>query len=140
LIQIICQTEKGDNNMTAWKLLSFSRSATWVLLLLLCTQSNALAKPGGFQRDPPFSSERIDQLPSEVRSAIRQMCAAGPTAEHYFATYLDNGRIIKLHFEDFRCGGLEAARRGADRCLRKEFVRSGTHYRLSKTYYGQCGD
>lgn len=128
--------------MTAWNPYSFARSATWVLLLLLCAQSNALARAGGLPPDPLFSSERIDQLPSEVRSAVRHMCRTRPTAEQYFATYLDNSRIVKLHFEDFRCDGqvTQQTHRELGRCLREEFVRAGTHYRLFKTYYAHCGD
>jgi hypothetical protein len=125
--------------MTAWNPYSFARSATWVLLLLLCAQSNALARAGGFLHDPPFSSERIDRLPSEVQSAVRHMCTDVPTAAHYFATFFDNARIIKLRFEDLRCEGRKTHHE-LDRCLREEFVRSGTHYHLLKTYYAQCGD
>lgn len=127
--------------MTAWKLFSFARPVTLVLLFLAGTQSTALAKADGFQRDAPFDAGRIDRLPLDVRSAIRHRCAANPSAEHYFATYLDNTRVVKLHYEDFRCGGMPTSGGEAGgRCLRQEFVRSGTHYRLSRSYYGQCGD
>ena len=125
--------------MMAWKQHSFSQCAIFILLLVLCGQSSALARAAGFQRDPPFSSKRIDQLPSEVQSAVRHMCGARPTAANYFATYLENARIIKLHFEDLSCGEGQTYRT-SDGCLREEFVRSGTHYRLFKAYYAQCGN
>jgi hypothetical protein len=125
--------------MTSGKSLSFSRSATWALLLLPCAHSNALARAGGIQHDLPFSSERIDRLPSEIQNSVHHLCKLRPTAAQYFATYLDNARIIKLHFEHFNCEGQQTYRE-LDRCLREEFVLSGAHYRLLKTYYGQCGD
>jgi len=125
--------------MTAWKPHSFSGlSATCILLLVLSAESSAVAR-GGFPHDEPWSSGRIDRLPPEIRNAVLRMCRVRPTAAQYFATYVDNSRIVKLHFEDFNC---EEPRmhREVDRCLREEFVRSDSHYRLTRTYYDRYGD
>ena len=54
-----------------------------------------------------------------------------PNAEHYFATYLDLARIIKLHFERFNCEGRQMYR-DAGLCLHDEFTLSGSHYRQTK--------
>jgi hypothetical protein len=124
--------------MTAWNARSFFRFAACVLLLVLCVQSKALARAGGVHV-PLFSSERIDQLPPEVQGSVRHICGARPMAAEYFATYLENSRIIKLHFEDLSCEGRRTYRE-FDRCLREEFVRSGIHCRLLKTYFAPCGD
>jgi hypothetical protein len=113
--------------------------ATYILLLVLCAQSSAFAKESGFSHDEPWSSERVDRLPLEVRNSVHHMCRAKPTAGHYFATYLNNARIIKLHFEDFSCEGAQRYRR-AGGCLHEEFSLSGSHYRLTKNYYGRCND
>ena len=127
--------------MTAWKPHSFSGlSATCILLLALyCSHSSALARAGGFPHNVPWSSERVDRLPPEIRNAVLRMCRVRPTAAQYFATYLDNARIVKLHFEDFHCEEPQL-HRDVDRCLREEYVRSDSHYRLARTYYGRCGD
>jgi hypothetical protein len=113
-------------------------SATWILLLVLCAESTALARGGGFPHDEPWSSERIDHLPPEVRNAVFRMCRVRPTAAPYFATYLDNASMVKLHFEHFSCEG--QTYRHADRCLHEEFARSGSHYQLTRNYYGRCDD
>jgi hypothetical protein len=125
--------------MTAWKPLSFSPSAICIPLLVLCAQSNALARAGGYLHEPPFSSERIDQLPPEVQNSVHHMCSVNATAAQYFATYLDHARIIRLHFEHFNCEG-QQIHRELNRCLHEEFVRSGSHYRLLKTYFALCDD
>jgi len=109
--------------MTASK--AHLRSVIYVLLLTLCTESGALGR-GGFPHDEPGSSERVDRLPPEVRNSVHQTCAVRPIAAHYFATYLENARIIKLHFEHFNCDGTPVHRE-ADRCLREEFALSGSH-------------
>jgi hypothetical protein len=67
------------------------------------------------------------------------MCRVRPNAAHYFATYLDNARIIKLHFEHFNCEGRQIYRNAA-LCLHEEFALSGSHYRLTRHYYGRCDD
>ena len=67
------------------------------------------------------------------------MCKVKPTPEQYFATYFDDARIIKLHFERFNCEG-QPIYREVDRCLHEGFILSGSHYRLLKTYYDRCGD
>ena len=110
-----------------------------LLLLLLCAQPSALGRGGGFPHDEPWSSERIDRLPPEVRNSVLHMCRVRPTAAHYFATYLDDARIIKLHFENLNWDGTQTYRHG-DRCLREEFRLTGSHYQLAGNYYGRCDD
>jgi hypothetical protein len=124
--------------MTAWTPRSFPRLSA-ILLVVLCAQSSVLARGGGFPHNEPWSSERIDHLPPEVRNAVFRMCRVRPVAAQYFATYLDNARIIKLHFEHFHCDGPRTYR-DADRCLHQEFARSDSHYRLARNYYGLCND
>ena len=124
--------------MTAWKphpLLS----AAYFLLLVVCAQSSALARGGGLPHDEPWNPEHIDNLPPEVRNSVLRMCRVRPNAAHYFATYLDCGRVIKLHFEHFDCEGRQIYRKG-DFCLHEEFMLSGTQYRQTRNYYGRCDD
>jgi hypothetical protein len=126
--------------MTAWRQRSFSRlSAACVLSLVLFGPSDTLARSAGSAHDGPWNSEHIEQLPPEVRSAILRMCSVKPDAAHYFATYLENGRIIRLHFENFNCEGRQLYRHAAS-CLHEEFALSGSQYRLARSYYGRCDD
>jgi len=67
------------------------------------------------------------------------MCRVRPVAAQYFATYFDNARMIKLHFEHFHCEGTPVYR-DADQCLHEEFVRSDSRYRLARNYFGRCDD
>jgi hypothetical protein len=67
------------------------------------------------------------------------MCRDPPLAGHYFATYTDNSRLMKLHFEDLHCEGQVRFCSG-DTCLRQEYVSTGGHYRLKKSYFGRNND
>jgi hypothetical protein len=80
----------------------------------------------------PWNSERIELLPPEVRNAVIRMCTDhAPRAGHYFATYFENSRLIRLHFELPQCNGRATFCRG-DSCLRQEYGLTGGHYRLMK--------
>ena len=126
--------------MIARKPHSFSSlSAACLLSLALCAQSSALARGGGFSRDDPWNSEHIDRLPPEVQNSILRMCRVRPSAAHYFATYLDHARVIKLHFEHFNCEGRQMYRHAA-LCLHEEFALSDARYRLARSYYGRFDD
>ena len=114
-------------------------SAALPVLLVICAQSSALARGGGLPHDDPWNADHIDSLPPEVRSSVLHMCRVRPEAAHYFATYLDHARIIKLHFEDFNCEGRQMYR-NAGLCLHEEFTLSGTHYHQTKSYYDRCKD
>jgi hypothetical protein len=71
--------------------------------------------------------------------AVTRMCANLPRAAHYFATYLDNSRLIKLHFEHLHCDGLSSFCTG-ESCLRQEYVSARGHYRFMRNYYGRNND
>ncbi|WP_338694764.1 hypothetical protein V5279_02385 [Bradyrhizobium sp. 26S5] len=73
--------------------------AIGALLLGLLDPSGALARGGSFPRDDPWNAERIDNLPPDIRNAVLHMCGSRPNAGRYFATYLDNSRVVRLHFE-----------------------------------------
>jgi hypothetical protein len=114
-------------------------AATCVLLLVACAQSSVLARSGGLSHDSPWNPEHIDRLPPEIRDSVLHMCRTRPDAGHYFATYLDHARIVKLHFEQLNCEGRPMYRE-AGLCLREEFTLLGAHYRQTKSYYNRCGD
>ena len=113
--------------------------AAGIMLLLLCSQPYTFARGSLVAHDDPWSPEHIDQLPTEVRSAVIRMCRHPPSAGHYFATYFDNSHLIKLHFELLHCDQHATFCKG-DSCLRQEYVVTRGHYRLMKSYYGRNND
>ena len=112
------------------------RLSAIIVLLMLCNQPLAFARSGQVSHDDPWNSERIDQLPPEVRSAVMRLCGHPPRAAHYFATYIDSSRVIKLHFEHLQCDDQKTYCSG-DGCLRQEYVYTGGRYRLLRSYYGR---
>jgi len=116
-----------------------SAIAAGIVSLLLGNQPHVLARGSQVGHDDPWNSGRIDRLPPEVRNAVIRMCRDPPLAAHYFATYTDNSRLMKLRFEDLHCEG-RASFCSGDTCLRQEYVSTGGHYRLKKSYYGRNND
>jgi len=113
--------------------------ASCLLLPVICSQSAAFARGGGFPHDEPMDTERIYRLPPEVRDWVLHMCRARPEVGHYFATYLDHAKIIKLHFEYFDCEGKRMYRQ-AGLCLHEEFTLSGSRYRQTRAGYSRCDE
>jgi hypothetical protein len=124
--------------MLVRKQCTLPKLAASLAFVALSAQSSALAR-GGFPHDDPWNAEHIDRLPPEVRESVVRMCGAQASAAHYFATYLDHARIIRLHLEHFACEGTHAYR-DASGCLHEEFELSGAHYHLARSYYDRCND
>jgi hypothetical protein len=83
---------------------------TLIAIGLLATASLALpafARGGLHLLDPAWNPQHISGLPAEVRNAAAHMCRDSQ-ADHQFARYSQNLRIIVLHFEHFRCGDARA--------------------------------
>ena len=117
----------------------FSATAAGIVLLLFCNQPRAFARASQVGHDDPWNPEHIEHLPPEVRNAVVRMCRDPLRAGHYFATYFDNSRLMKLHFEHLHCDGQAIFCRG-DICLHQEYVSTGGHYRLMKSYYDRNND
>jgi hypothetical protein len=115
----------------------FSAIAVAILIVSFANRP-VFARGSQTTHDDPLNSERIDRLPPEVRNAVIHMCA-DPRAGHYFATYLDNSHLIKLHFEYLHCDERVTFCRGGS-CLRQEYISSGSRYRLIKSYYDRNND
>ena len=113
--------------------------AAGIVLLLPCNQPLAFARGSQVGHDDPWNPEHIERLPPEVRNAVIRMCRDPPRAGHYFATYFDNSHVIKLHFEHLHCVQQATFCRG-DTCLHQEYVSTGGHYRLLRSYYGRNND
>ena len=111
------------------------------LLLSICCHTGSLARGSQVDHDDPWNSEHIEGLPPEVRNAVILMCRDHqPRAGHYFATYLNNSRLMKLHFEHLHCDRQATFCRKDSNCLYQEYFLNGGHYRLIKSYYGPSSD
>jgi hypothetical protein len=108
-------------------------------LLGLGGAAPAFARGSQVSHDAPWNSEHIDHLPPEIRKAVIHMCGAVPSAGHYFATYLDHSRVVKLHFEHLHCEDRSKFCNGGG-CLHQEYISTGGHYRLIRNYYGSGSD
>lgn len=108
------------------------------LSLMVCAALPAGARSGGVGHDDPFNSEHIDVLPSEVRHYIAGICKGPARAQHDFATYLPSERRWRINLEYLQCEGLGAFRRG-NQCLDIDFVGNGSHFRLARKSYAECG-
>lgn len=108
------------------------------LLALFIQATSAFARSGGPVHEDPWNRQHIDGLPSEVRSVLAGLCRS-PRAEHQFASYFQNSRVLVLHFEHWRCGdrGPLCTNRG---CLHQVYISTGGLYRLLKSCYGPEGD
>jgi hypothetical protein len=62
------------------------------------------------------------------------MCPASGRAEHPFARYMENSKLVVMHFEYLRCGDqhLLCGRTG---CLHQVYISERGRYRLLRSYY-----
>src|SRR5262245_2380521 len=105
------------------------------LLSTATLASSAFARGGPLHVfDPAWNPEHIRGLPTEVRNALAHMCGDSQ-AEHQFASYSQNSRVLVLHFERFRCGN-RGARCTQAGCLHQVYTSTGSRYRLLRSYYG----
>jgi hypothetical protein len=82
-------------------------------------------------RDPPFSSDRIDRLPPEVRREVLSKCKSEPEAGHYFATYEHGSNLLRLNYSLLECGsGLTTC--GNSRCLQETFIKHHGRFILQR--------
>jgi hypothetical protein len=109
-----------------------------VLLATITQMLPAFARSGGIHIEDPWNPQHINGLPPEIRNVLVHMCG-GPRAQHQFAGYFQNSRLIVLHFEHFRCGdrGALCTQTG---CLHQVYVSTGGRYRLLRSYYAPEGD
>jgi hypothetical protein len=105
------------------------------LLATISQVPPAFARGGGIHSEDPWNPQHINGLPPEIRNALAHMCGTA-RAQHQFAGYFQNSRVLVLHFEHFRCGD-----RGA-LCTQAGwvYVSTGGRYRLQRSHYAPEGD
>ncbi|SEE13036.1 hypothetical protein SAMN05444164_7020 [Bradyrhizobium erythrophlei] len=89
-------------------------------------------------RDPPWSAERIDRLPLEVRRVVVARCGADAEAGHYFATYEHDSNVIHLDYSLLYCP--TASNREMTHALRQTFVKRQGGYALSEVEFDRAID
>jgi hypothetical protein len=99
----------------------------------------AHARGAGTAHEHAWNPEHISGLPPEVRAGIARVCGPHAHAEHYFATFFDHAQRIKLHFEHAHCRD-DQPMCNSSGCLHQEYLLTGSHYRLLRSYYGQGND
>jgi hypothetical protein len=108
------------------------------MLAAISQASLAFARGGGSHVEDPWNPQHIEGLPSEVRNVLAHMCSS-PRAEHQFASYFQNSRVLVLHFEHWRCGECDPLCTPAG-CLHQVYVSTGGRYRLLRSYRAPPGD
>jgi len=93
------------------------------LLTTISQVAPAFARGGGIHSEDPWNPQHINGLPAEVRNALARMCGTA-RAQHQFAGYFQNSRVLVLHFEHFRCGDRRALCTQAG-CLHQVYVSTG---------------
>ena len=116
----------------------FKLSLAAVAAVALMNGGAAQAR-GGMASEDLWNPQHIAGLPSEVRNAVYQRCGSTVHAQHSFATYFDQSRRLRLHFENAHCGAHELLCNQSG-CLHQDYILSGGHYRLLRTYYGSGSD
>src|SRR5262249_43725820 len=84
--------------------------------------------------DPAWNPDHIRGLPAEVRNNLAHVCA-NSQAEHQFASYSQNSRVLVLHCEHVRYGDRGAHCAPAGR-LHQVYTSTGGRYRLIRSYHG----
>jgi hypothetical protein len=111
-----------------------ARLSTLACLIALCGTlgfAHRLAAAPVAPRDPPFSSERVAQLPLAVRREVSSRCKSDPQAGHYFATYDDRSSVLRLDYSLLQCDGSPPLCRQSA-CSQETFVKRHGRFVLQR--------
>jgi hypothetical protein len=103
-------------------------------LVLLAPVSPAKGAPVA-PSDPPFSADRIERLPPEIRHIVVSRCGEHAEAQHYFATYESNSNIVHLDYSLLQCDRPESLC-GSSGCLNQTSGKSHGRYALKLSTFG----
>ena len=110
--------------------------AAMLTLAMIWLSPPAVAR-GGISHPDVASTRHIEELPSEIRSALgrwQSLCGVPLAARHSFAHYLGDRaigyRLISLHFHELSCDNKAAL--CTDRgCLHQVYISTDDVYRLA---------
>ena len=114
------------------------RTPLLALCLALLSISPALSKGSVGNKHDPLDHNHVDNLPPDVRQYVAGICKGTPVAQHDFATYSPQEKRWRINLEYLRCKGLGEFRHG-NQCLDVDFVAIGSHFRLLRKSYADCG-
>ena len=109
-----------------------------VAVFLLCEVYLAFPKGSSVIKDDPWNPHHVDNLPTEIRQYIAEICKGPPSAQHDFATYSPQQKRWRINLEYLQCRGLGGFRRG-HQCLDVDFIEAGSSFRLASKTYRDCG-
>ncbi|MET3298998.1 hypothetical protein [Bradyrhizobium diazoefficiens] len=115
-----------------------ARSALLGCCLMICSAIEANSRGGGAGKDDPWDAHHIDGLPADIRQYIATICKGPSAAQHDFATYAPQEKRWRINLEYLRCNGLSNYRHD-NQCLDVDFVEIGSHFRLARKQYRDCG-
>lgn len=98
----------------------------------------AVSRANDINKDDPWNPHHIADLPPDVRAYIASICKGPARAQHDFATYLPSEKCWRINLEYLDCPGREGYRRGKQ-CLDVDFVEAGSHFRLARKEFRDCG-
>jgi hypothetical protein len=115
-----------------------ARTLLLALGLFIFHDVQAVARGSASTGDGPWNSHHIGDLPADVRQYIAGLCKGQAHAQHDFATYSPAERRWRINLEYLHCSGLGEYRHG-NQCLDVDFVEAGSHFRLVRKSYAECG-
>ena len=80
--------------------------------------------------DPPWSAERVELLPPEIRQAVVSRCGPDAEAQHYFATYDNDSNVVRLDYSLLQCHPQQRLCTSSG-CLQQTFTKSHGRYVLT---------
>ena len=115
-----------------------ARTLLLAFCFLLGGELPVLSKGSAVHKEDPWDPHHIDDLPVEVRHYVASICKGPPSAQHDFATYSPHEKRWRINLEYLQCKGLGEFRHG-NQCLDVDFVAVGSHFRLIRKSYADCG-
>ena len=126
----------GRRRMNPSRIGQITTIATTLTITTIWLAPLAMARGAISHRDVA-SPQHIEELPSEIRSALarwQSACGVPLAARDWFAHYLDDKatgyRLISLHFHELSCIN-KAALCTAQGCLHQVYISTGGMYRLA---------
>jgi hypothetical protein len=116
--------------------MTIRRLLVWFLVLY---GTIAATKAGTLNKGDLWDPHHISDLPVEVRQYIQGICKGTPRAQHDFATYNPQEHRWRINIEYLDCNGLSGDYRHGNQCLDVDFVAVGSHYRLARKSFANCG-
>ena len=116
-----------------------ARSILLAACLLLYCELPAHSRASSSQgKDDPWNAAHIAVLPAEIQQYIAHVCKGPAKAQHDFVSYNPQEHLWRINLEYLNCSSLGEFRRG-NQCLDVDFIAVGSHFRLARKSFADCG-